>query len=234
VSTDREIKRLKDVYERYEQQDMSARRWSLDNAGNRAIMAERRRATRTLLSKHGLVPLGERKLLEIGCGTGHVLAAFEELGARPENLHGIDLLPQRIERARMNFPRLHFEVGNAEALDHPDASFDLVLLFVVLSSILDPVMRHNVAHECTRVLCPGGSILWYDIRFDNPQNRNIRGITRPQIAELFPGFDLDACTLTLVPQLARRLGPLTPRLYPLLAAVPVLRTYTMALLSLPV
>lgn len=228
-----EIARLETVYAEYATRGRSARRWGLDNRGNRTIMAERERVARHLLADHGLFPLGERTLLEVGCGTGHVLAGFERFGARPENLHGIDLLHGRIERARATFPRISFAVGNAEALEHPDGTFDLVLLFVVFSSILDPGMRWNVARECRRVLRPGGSILWYDVRYDNPQNRHIRGIRLASIAKLFPGFRIDARTLTLIPQIARHLGPLTSSLYPLLASMPPLRAYTMALLSDP-
>jgi SAM-dependent methyltransferase len=228
-----EIDRLNAVYERYEQTGRPARRWGLNNAGNRAIMAERERATRDLLDAHGLLPLGERRVLEVGCGTGHVLAGFEALGARPENLYGVDVLAHRVEQARAAFPAINFSAANAETLGHPDSSFDLVLLFVVFSSILHPGMRRNIARECCRVLRPGGSLLWYDIRYDNPQNRNIRGVRLGEVRDLFPSLDVDARTLTVIPQLARHLGPLTPRLYPVLASIPPLRTYTLALLTAP-
>jgi SAM-dependent methyltransferase len=231
--TEEEVRRLEDVYRGYAEQDLAGTRWGAGNRGNRAIMAERSRVLRELLDEHGLLPLGEREALEVGCGTGHVLAGLVDLGAREERLHGVELLEPRVELARRQQPWLDVVQGNAEDLPHADESFDLVLLFVVFSSILEPGMRQNVARECARVLRPGGHVLWYDFRYDNPSNPNVRGIRRGELDRLFPGFAPSLRTLTLVPQLARRLGPLTELLYPALAAVPPLRTYYMALLRKP-
>lgn len=231
--TDREVRRLEDVYRGYAELDLPGTRWGPDNRGNRAIMAERERILRELLDEHGLLPLGEREILEVGCGTGHVLAGLVDLGAREERLHGVELLEPRVELARRQQPWLDVAQGNAEHLPHEDESIDLVLLFVVFSSILEPAMRQNVASECARVLRPGGHVLWYDFRYDNPSNPNVRGIRRGEFERLFPGFAPSLRTLTLVPQVARRMGPLTQVLYPVLAAVPPLRTYYMALLRKP-
>ncbi len=231
--SDQEVRRLEEVYRGYADEDRSGTRWGLDNRGNQAIRAERDRVQRDLLGSQGLLPLGEREILEVGCGTGHVLAHLVELGATRERLHGVELLEPRVEIARRELPWLDVVEGNAESLPHSDASFDLVLLFIVFSSILDPVMQRNVAAECARVLRPGGHVLWYDFRYDNPSNRNVRGISRDELEGLFVGFETSARTLTLVPQIARRLGPLTGTLYPALAAIPPLRTYYMALLRKP-
>ncbi|TMB98895.1 MAG: methyltransferase domain-containing protein, partial [Chloroflexi bacterium] len=73
-------------------------RWDLRNAGNRAILAERRDHMKRLLQRQGWLPLGDRKVLDVGCGGGAELAWFRELGA--SSLTGVDLLPERIEAAR--------------------------------------------------------------------------------------------------------------------------------------
>jgi ubiquinone/menaquinone biosynthesis C-methylase UbiE len=169
-------------------------------------MAERRRVMRKLLGSHGLLPLGSREVLEVGCGSGHVLAGLQDLGAVPERLHGVDLLPGRVVEARRAHPGLDIRQANAEQLPFEDASFDLVLLFVVFSSILDATMQHNVAAECSRVLRSGGHVLWYDFRYDNPSNAHVRGVRRREVERLFPGFRFSLRTLTVVPQLVRRLG----------------------------
>jgi SAM-dependent methyltransferase len=232
VSND-EVRRLEDVYRRYAEDDLSETRWGLGNRGNQAIRAERDRVQRSLLDAHGLLPLLEREILDVGCGTGHVLASLVELGARRTRLHGVELLEPRVAQAKRDHPWLDVVQANAEHLPYADESFDLVLLFIVFSSILDPDMRANVARECIRVLRPRGHVLWYDFRYDNPSNPNVRGMRREELERLFPEFELSARTLTLVPQVARRLGPLTALLYPVLAAVPPLRTYYMALLRKP-
>jgi SAM-dependent methyltransferase len=228
-----EAERLARVYRGYERDPAVYVRWSETNAGNRWIAEERRRAIVTLLQSHGFLPLQDKRVLDIGCGRGAVLASLTHLAARPCNLYGIDLLPDRIEAARQAYPGICFICGNAESLDFPDAHFDLVFLFTVFSSILDDRMAGNVANEVRRVLKPGGAVLWYNFRYNNPYNPHVRGMTKRHIRQFFPGFEMHLRTITLLPPLARRLGRLTPVLYPLLVAIPPLRTHYLGLLIRP-
>jgi SAM-dependent methyltransferase len=227
---DTEVQRLTAVYRDYSDRNLASSKWSPANRGNQAIVLERDRILGQLLNNSGFRPLGDRRILDIGCGAGGVLADFQKWGARPENLVGVDLLAERIRAARERFPRISFHQANAEALPFPDGAFDLVLLFTALSSILNDEMRQNVAAEARRLLRPGGAIVWYDFRFDNPFNRNVRGIGQRGIRRLFPDFLARMRSLTLAPPLARRLGVLTQRLYPILARLPFLRTHYLGLL----
>lgn len=233
MSTHQEVKRLAEVYRTYQESQVTRAQWDDTNPGNHAIREEWQRVARDLLSAHGWLPLTDREILEVGCGTGKVLADMLQFGAQPDNLYGVDLLADRIAEARQAHPDLRFECANAEDLEFQDASFDLVLLFTVFSSILDERMARNVASEVNRVLRPGGAILWYDFRYNNPQNPNVRGVTRPQIGNLFPGFTMQIQTVTLLPWVARRLGRLTRAVYPVLAAIPLLRTHYVGLLVKP-
>lgn len=224
-----EVSRLIRVYREYEQRE----HWSDLNAGNRAILEERRRVLGRILAKHDLLPLADRRILDVGCGQGQVLASLMAYGAAPGNLFGLDLLPQRIDIAKQRFPEIHFRQGNAERLTFVDGFFDLVLLFTVFSSILDAQMALNVSREVRRILKPGGAVLWYDFRYNNPNNPNVRGMSRKAMTTLFPDFSLHIDTLTLLPPLARRLGRATSWLYPALSALPVLRTHYLGLLIKP-
>lgn len=226
-----EVERLARVYEGYRQSSAVQRQWSPANPGNRAILAERRRGVQRLLRQHARRPLAECTVLDVGCGSGHVLAGLRRWGARAERLHGVDLLPERVAAARDNYPELDFRCANAEALDFQDGALDLLLAFTVFSSILDEQMAHSVAREMARVLAPGGALLWYDFRYDNPRNPHVQGMTKEKIRRLFPGRQLNLQTITLLPPLARRLGPATPLLYPLLARIPPLRTHYLGILS---
>ena len=175
--------------------------------------------------------MADRRVLDIG--GGEVLAEFMRWGALPHNLYGIDLLSGPLEIAKQRFPGLHLQQGNAEHLDFPDAFFDLVGQFTVFTSILDDRMAHNIAGEIRRVLKPGGAVIWYDLRFDNPWNVHVRGITRPQVAALFSGFSADLRSMTLLPPLARRLGRATQTLYPILSKIPAFHTHYLGLLMKP-
>ncbi len=228
-----ELARLARVYDGYQSSGRSAKRWRPEQPGNRAILQERDRKVRGLLESSPIGPLRDRKVLDVGCGAGEVLAGLRRWGATADHLHGVDVRPDRVANARQTFPGLHFHVANAEQLSFDDGHFDLVLLFTLFSSILDPRMAANVAREVNRVLARPGALLWYDMRYDNPRNPHVRGIGRREIERLFPGYEGRFQTLTLLPPLARRLGPLTRYLYPPLAALPTLRTHFLALLKAP-
>lgn len=205
-------------------------RWDLRNRGNALILAERRRFTRRLLERAGWIPLTERRVLEVGSGGGSELAWLLELGASPSKLVGVDLLPDRVAEARSAYPRLEFQAANAEHLDFPDGSFDLVMALTVFSSILDPSMARNVASEIHRVLRVGGGMLWYDVRYNNPANHDVRGVSLQRVREMFPLLKGELFTITVLPPFARRLGPLTAALYPAMARVPPLRSHLIGLL----
>ncbi len=153
-STDQEVRRLEQVYRTYrESQHIRAQR-DEENPANRVILQERQHAIWHFLDIQGFIPMTNVRVLDVGCGSGRVLASLLEWGAQPDMLYGVDLLPDRIAEARERFPNLHFRCANAEHLDFPDAFFDLVLLFTVFTSILNKQMACNVAREVTRVLNP--------------------------------------------------------------------------------
>ena len=233
MRSEQEVQRLTQVYQTYQTSATVQAQWTEHNRGNRAIIQERSRYLQGLLQTQGYWPLTQQRLLDIGCGAGRILGHFLAWGAQPHHLYGIDLPPDRIAAARQAFPALHFQQANAERIEFPASTFDLVLLFTVFTSILDQQMAHNVATEVQRVLKPGGAVIWYDFRYNNPYNPHVRGMTKAKIQQLFPEFTLHLRTVTLLPPLARRLGALTPRLYPLLTRLPLLRTHYLGLLVKP-
>lgn len=228
-----ETERLKEVYAEYEASRGVRSRWSEENPGTHAIVEERNRVTREALASHGYFPLNERQILDVGCGTGGMLGELRRWGALPSQLTGIDLLPGYIEAARANEPEVTFLCGSAAELPFADASFDLVLAFTVFSSLLDLEVARAVAGSMNRVLRPGGAVVWYDLRHGNPSNRNVRGIRREELSRLFPEFDPRLGSVTVLPPLARRLGRLTPTLYPVLGRLPFLRTHLAGLMLKP-
>lgn len=76
-------------------------------------------------------------------------------------------------------------------------------------------------------------MIWYHFRYNNPTNPNVRGMTKRLIRRFFPDFRMKLHSITLLPPLARRLGRLTPVLYPVLAAIPPLRTHYLGVLIRP-
>jgi SAM-dependent methyltransferase len=233
METRSEVDRLQEVYRGYAARGFAQSKWSSTNKGNQAIWDECKLKLRALLWDAGYFPFHSRRVLDVGCGTGDRLATFQDFGARPENLFGVDLIPERIHSARINHPGIAFELGNAEVLPFADGVFDLVTVFTVFTSILDRNMAANVCREIMRVLVSGGGVVWYDVRMCNPMNRNVHGISRKQIQNLFPRFKLRLETVSLLPPLARRLGRLTNLLYSPLCSLPFLRSHYLGVLTKP-
>ena len=97
-----------------------------------------------------------QNVLDVGCGTGVVAITAARTGAR---VHGVDLTPELLDRARENASIAKFEIdfreGDAEALSFDDARFDAVLS--QFGHMFAP--RPSVAiAEMLRVLKPGGTI----------------------------------------------------------------------------
>jgi SAM-dependent methyltransferase len=76
------------------------------------------------------IPPGQ-SVLEVGCGTGGLLAAVD-----PREGVGVDLSPRMVERARAQFPYLTWLEQDAEALDL-GRQFDYVILSDLLGHLED-------------------------------------------------------------------------------------------------
>lgn len=190
------------------------------NPGQAAMIAERDAVVLGLLAS---IDPPVRALLDIGCGEGAVLAMLAPR-LKLELPIGVDVLAERVERGRTAHPSLDLRVADATALPFENCSFDAVLAMTVFSSVPHHV-RQAIALEIARVLRPGGGFVWYDMRRKNPSNPDVHPFRRADVAVLFPGWDIHSRSLTLAPPVARRLGSLTRIVYPLLAAVPLVRTH---------
>ena len=220
--------RLREVYAQYTRLGNAENKWSSTNPGNRAILEERWKHISRILTSY---PVGNLRVLDVGCGTGDLLSSLLDLGFQSEHLHGVDLLADRIRVGRTKYPFMDLQACNAESLPYATSAFDLILTFTVFSSIKDEGMQSNVVQELDRVLSPGGSILWYDFRYDNPSNPHVHGMNKRKIQTLLPDYALELSTITLVPPLARTLGAYTSFLYPIFSRIPLLRTHYIGLLK---
>jgi SAM-dependent methyltransferase len=210
-----ESDRLEAVYGRYAASRRRRRGWSASNPGNVAIRRELLEAVVEL----GTVPLsGQGSVLDVGCGSGWLLAELAAGGVEPARLHGVDLLEGRVEAAARRLPGATIERADARALPFPDRRFELVLLFTALSSMASEEAVARALAEAARVVSASGLVLCYEPWVANPFNRSTRLVaTSALTASLGP--PLASRRLTGLPPLARRLGRATPRLYPLLTSV---------------
>ncbi len=173
------------------------------------------------------------RLLDVGCGIGDNLLYFLRLGFDPAHLRGVELIPERAAESRQRLPAgLAIDACNASDLRIPDGTMDIVFQSLVFSSILDDGLARQVAAEMWRVLKKGGIVLWYDFTYDNPKNRDVRGVSARQISAYFPDADeIETSRVTLAPPVSRRICAVSERLYPVINAVPFLRTHIIAVLK---
>ncbi|RPE42971.1 methyltransferase family protein [Streptomyces sp. Ag109_O5-1] len=102
------------------------------------------------------------RVLDYGCGYGRVMAELSEHGF--SDVSGVDLSPALIARGRRLRPDLRFSVlKSPPGLPCAPESFDVVLLFAVLTCIPDDDAQRTLATEVNRLLTPGGLLYVSDM-----------------------------------------------------------------------
>ena len=221
------------VAERYARR-VAGDRYSMLNADVWQSVQERQRAMLRLFARLGWFDLSQRRVLEVGCGSGGNLLELLRLGFAPRNLVGIELLSDRFAQAMQALPSgVTLMQGDASLVQLPDASEDIVLQSTVFSSLLDAPFQWRLAQAMWRWVRPGGGVLWYDFTVDNPRNADVHGVPVARIRELFPDARVQYQRVTLAPPLARRVCALHPALYPVFNALPLLRTHVLAWIEKP-
>jgi SAM-dependent methyltransferase len=92
-------------------------------------------------------------LLDVASGQGQFLSYAASRGLE---VSGVDISDVAVEEARRLVPEAVVEVGEAESLPFPDASFDYVTCLGSLEHFPDPLAA---ASEMSRVLRPDGTVL---------------------------------------------------------------------------
>jgi len=110
----------------------------------------------------------EKKLLEVGCGTGHWSRFFSRYGFE---VTGVDVSEWMINIAKSkNIPNASFQVADGHSLPFPDEAFDVTAAITTLEFVNDAeaVLREMV--RCTRQ--PGGQLLVGVLNAQARLNRN--------------------------------------------------------------
>lgn len=110
------------------------------------------------------------RILDVGCGYGRILNELYKNNYR--NLIGIDFSDKLIERGKTLYPNLKLSIQKSPNIDFPDESMDAVILFAVLTCIIDDKEQQKLLAEITRVLKPNGIIYINDFLL-NTDERNL-------------------------------------------------------------
>jgi SAM-dependent methyltransferase len=240
-----EIERIRREYAKRDSADFG-RKYSYDNPAFMYHMQEREWGIMQALSREGL-NLSATDVLEVGCGTGHVLQRFLDFGAHSAT--GVDLMSNRVHAGSNRYPGVRILQADAGHLPFVSESFGLVSQFMCLSSVLDSELRARIADEMWRVLSPGGLVLSYDLRpsslllravnrlghcleagstpADSRPITPIRPLPARELMRLYPKGRIRVLSISLNSHLAA-LAKVSRSLPSLLAALPTLRSHYLA------
>ena len=121
----------------------------------------RRRVFLSALSNHEN-SLKNKKILDIGCGTGFYVERWRELGLA--NITGADLTEVAIKRLSNAYPDLTFVQADitSRTLPFEPESFDAISAFDVLFHVVDDELFINALKNIHSLLAPRGLFIWSD------------------------------------------------------------------------
>jgi len=185
------------------------------------VLAQEAAMVRALRSFH--LDTRTARILDVGCGEGDSLWLLLRLGFPPSNLFGIDLLEDRIRKAKATNPLVSLGCADATQLQFQNGSFDLVTETMMFLQLTDDRIAKRIASEMIRVTKTGGRILVSDWRYSKPGSREFKGVSRSRIKNLYDvGQRTEVCSVfrgALVPPLGRFLSKNFPFAYFMIGAL---------------
>jgi len=221
-----EIDKIKERYKSRQTAEIKSK-YAEGNTYSKNIVKERELLYASILTNK-FAKIEDVKLLEIGAGEGLNLNGFMNLGIPKENITINELLEDRVVVLKQNYPDIKAYSGNA--LDIPSSEqFDVVFQSTVFTSILDKALKQQIANKMLELVKPNGIILWYDFIYDNPNNKDVKGVSKQEIRQLFAkASEITIKKVTLAPPIGRRVG----NLYGVLNGVfPFLRSHVVAVIE---
>lgn len=130
----------------------------------------------------------DSRILDYGCGYGRTVNDLLSEGYT--NVVGIDSSPRMIERGRQMYPHLDLQVLPASGLPYADGSFDVVLLFAVLTCIPTDAGQEKLLKNLTRLLRPGGLLYISDYYLQEDERNRQRYARSASEFDVYGAFRL--------------------------------------------
>jgi SAM-dependent methyltransferase len=153
----------------------------------------------------------DASILDYGCGYGRLCRELRSAGY--SSITGVDPSSAMIERARAENPGITFQLLDGDSLPFSATSFDAVLLFSVLTCVIDDREQRSLVQEIERVLRPGGILYVSDLLLqEDERNRErydagARAFGRYGVFELEPGVRFRHVSRAWVDELMNAFAP---------------------------
>jgi len=133
--------------------DLFANKYDLWYESDKGQMYDR--LEKKVISRYLLPSAKGKKLLEVGCGTGHWSQFFSEYGFE---VTGVDISERMINIAgNKNIPNASFKVGDGHCLPFEEGIFDVTAAITTLEFVRNAEVVVQEMVRCTRK--PGGRLL---------------------------------------------------------------------------
>ena len=96
------------------------------------------------------------RVIDIGCGTGHLLLALNDRLQQPLRLYGLDFSDSAIRRCRRLMRSAEFNVASVYEIPYPNENFDMITCTETMEHLEQP---STALQEMSRVLRPGGHLV---------------------------------------------------------------------------
>lgn len=127
-------------------------------------------------------------IVDYGCGYGRTLNQLWQLGYK--NLLGFDFSEEMIHRGKREFPYLNLKTSQNNKINCADNSVDMVILFAVLTCIINDNDQQNLMKETERVLKPGGIVYINDFLINHDERNSKRYQTFQEKYKKYGVFEL--------------------------------------------
>jgi len=153
--------------------------------------------SKLLLLEH-IVINDNDNILDIGCGTGKLLALLSEKGKA--NCFGIDITKGMIEAAKKNNPNMTFQISDCVSTPFDSDCFDILTVSMAYHHFTETL---RFAQEAKRILKPDGMIYILEMRlpfvlrkfaniiFPILPTGDIKVYTSEEIIKVFSKFDFE-------------------------------------------
>ncbi|MFN3916365.1 MAG: class I SAM-dependent methyltransferase [Flavobacteriales bacterium] len=218
---------IQNIKNRYKNRNDSGADRLMFSIFSKALKAEREKFYLKYLNAE-FKDLSKIKVLEIGAGGGGNIYFFKSIGVESQNIFANELLPERLTELRRTHHDINIIEGDALEISE-NLEFDLVFQSTVFTSILDNRFKQKLAKKMISLTKESGIILWYDFQFNNPKNKDVKGVRLKEVRKLFPnGLIIKSKRVTLAPPIGRRVG----KLYNFINSVfPFLRTHLIVVIK---